>query len=218
MTKLKLCSYSMFRIIHFLNKFINFCLFVKRNIRCCESGKNWSSDAECIQFSWTRLEPRSFFRRSSSAEEPVSAGWAGATGAAAAARNAGVSRDPAGSDESDVASAALASDPPPRAPRRPARPPLLPPSSPSRGSSSAAGSGSAAGYYYAYACANKAFNYPRSGYLAAGFGAGFGAGAGTAAGNAGTGELRSTTLVRVLMAFSRTGSTWCSIPNLCSKS
>ena len=129
---------------NFLNKFI--CLPLLSQFRIYvpkELGKIGKG-----QTLLHRLEPKSFFKRSSSAEEPVSAGAsAGAAGAAAAARNAGVWRAPAGSEESIAESAALASPAPPRAPRSPAMPPLCPPKRPSRGSSSAAGSGSAAGCY-----------------------------------------------------------------------
>jgi hypothetical protein len=43
-------------------------------------------------------------------------------------------------------------------------------------------------------------------------------GAGFGAATAGIGDPRSTTFDKVLIAFSSIGSTWCNIPNLCSKS
>jgi hypothetical protein len=59
--------------------------------------------------------------------------------------------------------------------------------------------------------------------LISGCGAGAGSGAATGAGggaiNAAGRELFiSTTFDNVFIAFSRIGSTWCKIPNLCSKS
>ena len=191
----------------FLNKFYFLPLY------CCigkgyQSGKKWFAETfEKVH----KLAPKSFFKRSSCADDSVS-GAASAT-AGAACMKAGTSRAPVGSDDGKAVSNSLASPPPPpppRAPRRPESPPPPPPRSPASASSSEAGSGSAASssaFFLASAYASSFFSCPRSGD-AAGFGAGFGAGAGAAnAANPGTGVLMSTTFERVLIAFSRIGST-----------
>jgi len=100
--------------------------------------------------------------------------------------------------------------------------PPMPPSKAAKGSSSSsgAGGGAAAAACWAYAFANSCLSWSIPG--AAGGGGGGGGGASTT-GIYGSdifpiGLERSTTLFKVLIAFSRMGSTWWRIPSLLSKS
>ena len=124
---------------------------------------------------------------------------------------------------------------PPMLPRRPSSPaigsaagagaaaaPPKPPSKAAKGSSSSsrAGGGAAAAACWAYAFANSCLSWSIPG--AAGGGGGGGGGA-SITGIYGSdifpiGLERSTTLFKVLIAFSRMGSTWWRIPSLLSKS
>jgi len=100
--------------------------------------------------------------------------------------------------------------------------PKPPPSRAAKGSSSssAAGAGAAAAACWAYALAKSCLSWSIPGAAGGGGGGGGGAGASSNLGSeiAPIGLERSTTLFKVLMAFSRMGSTWWRIPSLLSKS
>lgn len=147
------------------------------------------------------------------------AGVAKASAAAGAAPPSSASSPGAAGAAAGAGSGSAAAPPiPARSPARPPAPPAAPPpraaASSSCGSSSGAG---AAAAYWPYACAKSAFSVPISG-VAGAAGAGSGFGAGGAAGAVGMVAVMSTTLFKVMIAFSRMGSTWCKIFNRLSKS